>query len=43
MVGLLMNNELDRTWKEAAMDQLKVLFRNFPGGIEENHEKSQSQ
>jgi hypothetical protein len=31
-------NELERIWKEAAVAYFKVLFRQMPGGIEENHE-----
>jgi hypothetical protein len=37
MIGWLINNELEKDWKEAFM----VLFRNLPRGTEENHEKPQ--
>jgi hypothetical protein len=33
---------LERIWKEVVIAQFKVLNQHLPGGIEENHEKSQS-
>jgi hypothetical protein len=42
MIGWLMNNESERIWKKAVVADFKVLSRNLRGGIEENHEKSQS-
>jgi hypothetical protein len=35
MVGLLMNNELGRIWKEAVVAQFKEISWYFPGGSEE--------
>jgi hypothetical protein len=32
MRGLLINNKLERVWKEAALALLKVLPRHLPGG-----------
>jgi hypothetical protein len=37
-----MINELGGMWKEVVMAEFKVLFRHFPGGTDENHEKPQS-
>jgi hypothetical protein len=39
---LLMNTELERIWKEAAVAKFKELSRNFPGGTGEIHGKPQS-
>jgi hypothetical protein len=39
MIGWLMNNHLERIWKEVVMAYLKVLSWHLPGGTEENHEK----
>jgi hypothetical protein len=39
MIELLMNNELERIWKESVVASFKVLSRRLPGGSEENHEK----
>jgi hypothetical protein len=39
---IIMNNELGRMWKEAAVAYYEALSQNSPGGTEENHEKSQS-
>jgi hypothetical protein len=33
MVRYLINDELERTWKEAIMAYLNVLFLNIPGGL----------
>jgi hypothetical protein len=41
MRGLLVNNELERLWKEASWPNI-VLSWYLPGGAEENHEKPQS-
>jgi hypothetical protein len=38
MIGLLMNNELERVWKETVIAVFKVLFRHLPGGTEESRE-----
>jgi hypothetical protein len=37
-----MNNELERTWNEAAAASFKVLFQHLPGGTEINHEIRQN-
>jgi hypothetical protein len=34
------NNELERMWKEAVVDELKVVYRHLPA--ERNHEKARS-
>jgi len=34
---------LGRMWKEAVEPWLKILYRNFSGGTEENHEKPLSE
>jgi hypothetical protein len=31
---MVVNNELDKKWKEVVMVQFKVLFLHFPGGSE---------
>jgi hypothetical protein len=36
VTGHELNDELERIWKEAVV----VLSRHFPGGIEENHDKT---
>jgi hypothetical protein len=36
-----MHDELIRIWKETAVAECKVLFRNLPGGTEKHHETSQ--
>jgi hypothetical protein len=33
-----MNNELERTWKEAVMTYLKIMSQHVSGETEENHE-----
>jgi hypothetical protein len=38
VTGCLMNNELERMWREVVMAKHKVLSGNLPGGTEENHE-----
>jgi hypothetical protein len=42
MVERLVNDELERVWKEALVGYLKYIWRNFHGGTKENHEKPQS-
>jgi hypothetical protein len=42
MIERLMNNQLERIWKEAVMVLFKVLSWHLPGGNTENHTKSQS-
>jgi hypothetical protein len=37
-----MNYELERTWKEVAVAQFKVLSWHFTAETEENNEKPQS-
>jgi hypothetical protein len=37
---VIVNNELERMWKEAAPAYFKVFRWHFPGGTEENQEKS---
>jgi hypothetical protein len=39
---MIVNNELERMWKETVVAQFKVLSRHLPGGTEGNHEKTQS-
>jgi hypothetical protein len=39
MIARLINNELERMWKEAIVAKFKVLSRHLPGGTEENHKK----
>jgi hypothetical protein len=39
---IIVNDELQRMWKETVVASFKVQFRHFPGGTDENHEKSQS-
>jgi hypothetical protein len=39
---MIVNNKLQRMWKEAGVVYFKELSRNLPGGTEENHEKPQS-
>jgi hypothetical protein len=36
MIGILVKNELERLWKEVIIVQFEIIFRNLPGGIEEN-------
>jgi hypothetical protein len=38
-----LNDELERMWKEKLVALFKAPFWNLPGGIEENHERSQSE
>jgi hypothetical protein len=42
MIRLLMDNALERTWKEAVVAYFKVLSRHLPGGTEKTH-KNHSQ
>jgi hypothetical protein len=42
MMGLI-NNKLERTWKEAVIAQFKVLTQHLPGETEENHKTLDSQ
>jgi hypothetical protein len=35
---MIVNNELERMWKEAVMASFKVLSKHLPGGPEEKHE-----
>jgi hypothetical protein len=39
---MIVNNELERMWKEVVMSLFEVLYRYLLGGTEENHEKPQS-
>jgi hypothetical protein len=39
---MIVNNELERMWKEAVVAKFMVLSRHLPGGTKENHEKPQS-
>jgi hypothetical protein len=39
---MIMNNNLERIWKEAVLAQFKVLSRHLPGSTEENHKEPQS-
>jgi hypothetical protein len=39
---LLVNDELNRMWKEVVIGVFKALSWHFPGGTEKNHNKSQS-
>jgi hypothetical protein len=38
---VIVNNELERIWKEAIVAQFKALSRNLLGRIEEGHEEPQ--
>jgi hypothetical protein len=40
MTAWLVNNEMERIWKEAVAVKVKVLSWNFPGKTEKNHEKT---
>jgi hypothetical protein len=40
-VLMIVNNELERMWKEMIVAQFKVLSYHFPRGIEEDREKPQ--
>jgi hypothetical protein len=42
MMARLMNNELERIWKDAVLDYIKVLSWYLPVRTEENHDKSHS-
>jgi hypothetical protein len=42
MIQSLMNNELERIWKEAEVAYFTAPPPHLPGGTEENHENSQS-
>jgi hypothetical protein len=42
MIGLLVNNEWERIWKEGIVVSFKVLSRHLPGGTEEKQGKYQS-
>jgi hypothetical protein len=37
MLGLLVNDKLERMIKEEVVIQLKVLSQHLPGGVEEGH------
>jgi hypothetical protein len=39
MVKLLVNNELERMWKQVVAAYFKVLYRALSGGTDENHVK----
>lgn len=39
--GYIVNNELDRVWKVAAVEHDMVLFQHYPGEAEENCKTSQ--
>jgi hypothetical protein len=41
MVGLLINNELERMQKEVVVNKFEVLSWHLPGGTEEKYDKSQ--
>jgi hypothetical protein len=36
VIGLLVNNELERIWKEMVVARFEVVFWNLSGVIEEN-------
>jgi hypothetical protein len=36
---MVVNSELERTQKEAGLTIFEALFRNLPGGTDENHER----
>jgi hypothetical protein len=36
----MLNNELERMWKEAVISKFKVLSLHLPGGTKENHKTS---
>lgn len=38
--GMTVNNELERKRKEAVLSEFKPVLRNYPGGIEESHERN---
>jgi hypothetical protein len=38
--GWYVNDELDRMWKEAVVDEFKVLFQDFSGGTEKTTKKT---
>jgi hypothetical protein len=38
MIECLMNNELEKIWKEAVTAYFKVLSQHLPEDTEENHE-----
>jgi hypothetical protein len=38
MIGLLMNDELERIWKKAVLVYFKLLSQHLSGGTEEYHE-----
>jgi hypothetical protein len=37
----MMNNELERIWKDATVAFFKALFWHLPGGTEETHKDPQ--
>jgi hypothetical protein len=40
MIGLLVDNGLEKMWKEAVVVYFKALYRNFTEATEKNHKKS---
>jgi hypothetical protein len=40
--GRLVNNELERMWKEGDVVYFEILYKHLSGGSEENHEQPQS-
>jgi hypothetical protein len=36
---MIVNNELERMWKEAFLSWLKITFQDFPQGTEWNHDE----
>jgi hypothetical protein len=38
---MVVNNELERAWKEELVAEFKVLFQHFPGGTEKYNEESE--
>jgi hypothetical protein len=39
---MIVNNELERTWKEAVVAEFYVLYLHLSGGTKEYHEKPQN-
>jgi hypothetical protein len=40
-IWMVLNNEVERMWMEAAMTLFKVVFLHFPGNTNENRDKRQ--